>query len=39
MQRGQVHDLYWTHNRIIPTEKEYLSTIDASESYVLIFDA
>ncbi|KAJ5090177.1 hypothetical protein N7532_008861 [Penicillium argentinense] len=32
MHRGQAYDLYWTHNGICPTEKEYLSMIDASKS-------
>jgi len=33
MHRGQAYDLYWTQNSTLPTEKEYLSMIDASKLY------
>lgn len=32
-------DLYWTRNSIVPTEKEYLSMIDASMFLPLVFHA
>lgn len=37
MHRGQAYDLYWTRSSIVPTEKEYLSMIDASKFLSVVF--